>query len=204
VHWLHQSSIHCWNCVNRSESSVCCRIELSIANQYSLPKVCCLQQICDSLLKLSCLRWISIHCRNCVVCSELTFAAKSVLSVVNLWFTIETELSAANQCSLPKVCVLQRISIRCRSCVVCSKSVIRCWNWVACGELAFTVKSALAATKWHSLPKLRRLQWNSFHCRIVQPTAKQFSLPNCAARGKLVSLPIFYNRPPGHKWLKCL
>ena len=132
-----------------------------------------------------------IHYRNWVVCSESVFATEGVCS-------------AANQHSLVKLCCLQRISIRYRSCVVCSKSVIRCRNWVACGELAFTVKSALAATKWHSLPKLRRLQWNSFHCRIVQPTGKQYSLPNCAARSELVSLPIFYNRPLGHKWLKCL
>jgi hypothetical protein len=41
-------------------------IVLSVVNKHSLLKLCCLQQI-------------SVHCRNCVVCSELVFAVESVL-----------------------------------------------------------------------------------------------------------------------------
>jgi hypothetical protein len=94
------------NSVVRNELGFRCRILLSAANQRSLPKVCYLQRICDLLLELSCLWWINIHCRNCVVCTESTFTAKNVLSAMNLWFAAKIKLSAANHCSLLKVCVL--------------------------------------------------------------------------------------------------
>jgi len=40
------------------------------------------------------------------------------------------------------------------------------------------------------------LQRTSFRCRTVWPAANQFSLLNCVANSKSVSLLIFYNGPP--------
>jgi hypothetical protein len=69
------------------------------------------------------------------VCSELVFAVESVLTAANqcllpkfvvcskIGLAIEIVLSVANQCSLPKLCCLQRISVQCRNCVVYSESV---------------------------------------------------------------------------------
>jgi hypothetical protein len=48
----------------------------SAANQHSLPKLCCLQQKCDSLPKLSCLWRISIHCQKRIGCNKVAFVAK--------------------------------------------------------------------------------------------------------------------------------
>jgi len=79
-----------------------------------------LKCIC-SCSKLCCVQRTTVRCRNWVVYSELTFAAKSVLvavklhslpkvcSTTNMWFAVEIELSAANEHLLPKVCWLQRI-----------------------------------------------------------------------------------------------
>jgi len=67
--------------------------------------------------------------------------------------------------SLPKLCRLQRISIRRRNWVVCSEFVIRCRNWVFCSELAFAAETVSAAANWHSLPKLCRLQRIGIRCR---------------------------------------
>jgi hypothetical protein len=194
----------------------------------SLLKVNFLQGICDSLSKLSCVHWISIRCWNCVACSELAF-------------TVEMSDLQQNCDSLPKLSCLQRISIHCwkwvccsefrihywsdvvcsefviryRSSIVCSEIMIRCQNWGACSETVFVAE-------------LCSLQRNSFRCRIVQPAAKQFLLLNYAAysepvfatklfgrnesvfaaescgRLRISFVADFDNRPPGHKWLKCL
>jgi hypothetical protein len=74
-----------------------------------------LLQICNSLPKLSFLQWISIRCR--IVCPT-----------AKLWFTAETEMSAANYHSLPKCVFCSEFVIRCRSLVVCSGILIRCRN----------------------------------------------------------------------------
>jgi hypothetical protein len=76
---------------------------------------------------------MSVCCKNCVVHSELTFAAEMVLSAakqfsvlncvgcselvfaVKIVFAVEMVLSPANQCSLSKLCCLQRSSVRCQS-----------------------------------------------------------------------------------------
>jgi hypothetical protein len=78
-------------------------------NQRSLPKVCVLERIYDSLPKSSCLQRISLRCRECVDCSELAFttevelfysesafAAESVLTAAKLRFAVEIELHVAN------------------------------------------------------------------------------------------------------------
>jgi len=56
----------------------------STANLKFVAKLCVLQRIWDSLLKLSCLQQINIRCR--IVCStvKLCFVAEVVLFVVNL------------------------------------------------------------------------------------------------------------------------
>ena len=114
-----ESVIRCWNWVICSESTFpaesvsfatnlwfAVEIELSIVNQCFLPKVWVLQQICDSLQKLSYLQRINIRCQNCVGWSESVFESKRVLSAANMLFAAEIELSAANQRSLLKVCFL--------------------------------------------------------------------------------------------------
>jgi hypothetical protein len=63
-----------------------------------------------------------------------------------------TVLSAANQLLLSKWCCLQRISI-------C------CWNCVVCSELVFTTEIMLPAANQSSLLKLCCLQWTSVRCR---------------------------------------
>ena len=108
VYVLQRISIRCWNCVVYSELTFAAEVVLSVVNQRSLPKVYCLQRICDSLSKLSCLQWISICCQNYIGCGELAFVAEIVLSAVN-------------EHSLSKWCCLQQISVCCRKCVVCSK-----------------------------------------------------------------------------------
>jgi hypothetical protein len=82
-----------------------------------------------------------------------------VCSLVNLWFAAKIELCAANQRSLPKVCVLQRISVRCRKCVFyiklafAAESVLAAVNehsllkFCACSELAFVVEGVLVVAK---------------------------------------------------------
>jgi hypothetical protein len=132
----------------------------------------------DSLSKLSCPQRISIRCR--IVCSAANswFAVETELSTVNLWFAVETKLTAANVWFNANCVFYSKIVICCRSCIVCSKFVTRCWNCVGCS-------------------------WVAFATGIVALTAKQFSLPNCAACREPVFAANFYNRPPGQKWLKC-
>ena len=78
-----ESGFRSWICIAHSESGVRCQSVLLATNHCSLLKVCCSQWICDSLLKLSCLWWISIRCRKFVGCNELVFAAKIMWSIVN-------------------------------------------------------------------------------------------------------------------------
>jgi len=130
----------------------------------------CLQQNCDSLLKLCRLQRINISCR--IVCS----AAK-------LWFAAETMSSVATWHSLPNGVFCSKFVIRCRNWVstwvFSNEIVIRCRNCVGCSELTFTAETELSAAKlWftaetvsaaaneHSLPKLSCLQRTSFRCRI--------------------------------------
>ena len=49
-------------------------------------------------------------------------------------FAAEIELSVVNQRSLPKGCCLQRICVRCQTCVFCSEFMIRYQNCVVCSE----------------------------------------------------------------------
>ena len=158
---LQRTGVPCWKCVVCSESTFDAEIVLSAANWCSLPKVCCLQQICDSLPDLSSLQQISIHCWKCVGCSELAFAAESLLSTANLWFAAETELSTVNQRSLPSVCVLKQICDSLPKLSYLQQISICCRKCVGYGEVAFAVK-------------------------IEVPTVKQFSLLNCAANNKPV------------------
>jgi hypothetical protein len=143
----------------------------------SLPELSCLQWICHSLSKLNCLQRISIHCWKYVVCRESAFAGKSVLFAVKLWFTFETELFAANQCSLSKVCVLQwicdslpklnclqRISIRCWKCVVYSESAFTVEVVLSTPEVWLAIEIELPAVNYLSLLKACWLQRISIRC----------------------------------------
>jgi hypothetical protein len=56
-----------------------------------------------------------------------------MLSVANQQFIVEIVLSAANQCSLPKLYGQQQTTVHCRNCVVCS---VRYWNCFICSESA--------------------------------------------------------------------
>jgi hypothetical protein len=137
---------------------------------------------CNESVSLSMcyLQRISIRCRNWVVCSEfgvhcrivcstmnLGFAVEVVWSTTNLKFTTEIELFTANLKfaaeielfamnvnSLPYCVFHNKLGIHCRSCMVCSKFEIRCWNWVICSDLTFVVKLCVLQRIWDSLPKL--------------------------------------------------
>jgi len=124
--------------------------------------VFCWNLMTDYVLQVCWLQRISIHCRCCVVCSELAFAAEIEFSVDSLpklnclqriniccrkcvgcselAFAAEVVLFAANQHSLPEVCVLQRISVRCQ-------------KYVGCSKWAFTAEVFLSAANQCSLPK---------------------------------------------------
>ena len=132
---------------------------LSAANQRSLPKVCCLQRICDSLSKLSCLRQNSIRCWNCVGCSKLAFAAEIMLAAANEHSLLKLWRLQLICDSLSKLSCLPRISIHCQKCVFCSEFVIRCHNQVVCSKLAFTVEMVLSSVNQRPLLKVCCLQW---------------------------------------------
>ena len=112
-------------------------------------------------------------------------------------------LSVANLRLLSKLCFLQR------KCDSLSKSSCLHRISIRCSEVAFAAKIMVPAAKHFLLPnyaadsepifvaEVCNLQRTSFRCRTVRPAANQFSLLNCVASSKLVSLPIFYNRPPG-------
>jgi len=108
--------------------------------------------------RIVCQQRIRFRCRNCVVCSELVFAA-------------ETMLSAVNQRSLLKLCYLQRTNVRCRKCVVCSKSAFVAEVMLS----AFAAEVLLPAVKHFFFTiELCGLQWNSFRCRIGWLAANLF------------------------------
>ena len=52
-----------------------------------------------------------------------------------------------------KMCCLHRVSVRCRNCVVCSKSAFVVENCVVFSELAFAAEIVLFAVNQRSLPK---------------------------------------------------
>jgi hypothetical protein len=104
---------------------------LSAVNQVFIAELCYPQRIRCSL-------------PNWVVRSESAFAAKSVLSLVNLWFAVEIELSAGNYHSLLKMCWLQWISIRCRNCVVRSESAFADESVLSAINLWFATETELS------------------------------------------------------------
>jgi len=144
---LQRISVCCWNWIVYNELAFTTESVLVVTNQRSPLKMCCLQWICDSLPKLSCLQWISVRCRRYVLYNEFMIRYRNWIVYSELAFTTKSVLPTVNQHSLSKLCCLQRISICYQSCVVCSGSVIRCWNRVACSELAFAIKSLLATAK---------------------------------------------------------
>jgi len=195
----------CQICVVRSESCIRRQIMLSSTKwiRCSLLNLCCLLRIGFLLLNLCCSQRIRWSMPNYVVRSESGL--------------------------MPKFCCWQRICVRCRSCVVYSGSVIHSRNRVACNKLEFAAKNVLVVakvafateivvptSKQFSLLNyvagsepvfaLELYGWKrtSFRSWTVRPASNQFSQPNCVASSESVSLPIFYNRPPRHKWLKCL
>jgi hypothetical protein len=73
---------------------------------------------------------VMIRYRSWVSCSEFVIGYRNWVFCSELTFVAELCVPQRNCDSLPKLCRLQRISIRCRSWVVCSEFVIRCRNWV--------------------------------------------------------------------------
>jgi hypothetical protein len=168
--FCRESGVRCRICVVRSELSFCCRILSSAANQVSLPNLCCPQQICslsNSVVRsesgvrcrimlsaanqvfaaeLCCPQWIRCSLPN-LCCLQRVRSVEFMSFAASEVFAIEFVSTATNQVLLLKLCCLQRICARCRSCVGCNGSVIRCQNRVACSELAFATKSVLAAVK---------------------------------------------------------
>jgi hypothetical protein len=108
-------SFRCQNCVVGSKS-VRCRIVLPTANQFSLPKLCYLQQTrvrCRIVLSAA----TEFSLLNCVACSKLVFVAE--------WWC------------------LQRIRFRCRM-VLPAASQFSLSNHVACSELVFAAETMLS------------------------------------------------------------
>jgi len=152
--------------------NMCCAAKLwfaaetvsAAANWHSLPSyVLCSETVIRYRNWVVCSEFV-IRCRNGVFCTELVFAAE--LCVVERNFD-----------SLPKLCQLQWISIRCRNWVVCSEFVIRCRNWVFYSELAFAAELCVVQRNCDSLPKLCRLQQINIRYRIVCFAANYDSLP---------------------------
>jgi len=188
---LQRISFRCWKCVFCNEFVIRCwnwvlHNELTFVAE-----------------NVSCSEFV-IRCRNWVGCSELAFTAESVCFATNVWFAAEIVLPAVNKHLLLMLCCLQRINVRCRKCVVCSKFVIRCRNGVVCSEsesttesvlsaanLWFPAKTELSAANQRSLSKLCCLQQMSIRYRngilcseaasateSVLSTTNQCSLPN--------------------------
>ena len=120
----------------------------SAANCDSLPKLCRLQRINNSLLSGVFCSELAIRCRSGVVCSK---------SLPKLsWLQRNCD-------SLPKLSCLLRVSI-------C------CWNCGASSETAFAAELA-AYSETVVSAELGSLQRTSSRCRSGLPTANQFSLP---------------------------
>jgi hypothetical protein len=62
-------------------------------------------------------------------------------------FAAERVLSAANQRSLLKLCCIQQTNVHCQKCVVrCLQRIsVYCRSYVVCRELVFAIESVLSA-----------------------------------------------------------
>ena len=114
-----------------------------------------------------------IRCWNWIVCSEFAFTA---------------ELCVLQRIcdSLLKLSYLQRIRVRCQSCIFYSEIVTRCRNWVVYSELTFIAEnvwlqqSSINCRNYGTnsetvfAAELCSLQRTSFCCWIVWPTTNQF------------------------------
>jgi len=94
VRCLQGINVRCQNCVVSGELVFAAEIVLSIANSCSLPKVCCLQGI-------------NVRCRSSVVYSEIVFVQGNCVVFSESAFAAKIVLFAANEHSLPKVCLLK-------------------------------------------------------------------------------------------------
>ena len=116
-----------------------------------------------------------IRYQNCVGCSELAFAVElcvvrrnsdslpKLCQLQRISIRYRVVCCAANGDSLPKLCRLQRINNSLPSGVFCSELAIRCQSGVVCSK-------SLPKLSWlqrngDSLPKLWCQQRNSFCCR---------------------------------------
>jgi hypothetical protein len=106
------------NCVLWSEIVIRWRNCVGCSELAFAAELCVVQRNCDSLLKLCRLQWISIQCRNWVVCSEFMIHCRNWVFYSELAFAGESCVMHRICDSLPKLCRLQRISIRCW--IVCS------------------------------------------------------------------------------------
>ena len=167
-------SIRCRNCVIYSESTFVAEIVLFLANHFSLPnRVVCSESVFAA--KLWCLQRISVHSQVVSATNHFTLPNRVVRR--------ELVFAGANQCSLPKLCCMQRMSVLCQNCVVRTKLVFttksccphrisfHCWYRVACSQLVFAVEIILSVANQHSLPKLCFLHRIRFHCWIVLSAA---------------------------------
>jgi hypothetical protein len=109
--------IRCRNCVGCSEFVIRCRNWVFCSELAFAAELCVVQRNCDSLPKLRRLQRISIHCQNWVVCSEFVIRCQNWVFCSELAFAAELCSVQRNCDSLPKLCRLQRISIRSR--IVC-------------------------------------------------------------------------------------
>jgi len=174
--------IRCRNWVGCSELTFA--TELCVLQQIwdSLPKLYCLQRICNLLPNCVSCSEVGIRCWCCIVCSEFPIRCQNWVDCSELTFAIELCVLQWIWGTLPKLYWLQRffnslsncvscseVGIRCRSCIVYREFKICCQNWVDCSELTFATELCVLQRIWDSLPKLYWLQW------IFN------SLPNCVS-----------------------
>jgi hypothetical protein len=109
---LQRISIRCRNWVVCSEFVIRCRNWVFCSELVFAAELCVVQRNCDSLPKLCRLQQISIRCRNWVVCSKFVIHCRNWVFCSKLAFAAELCVVQRNCDSLPKLCRLQRISIR--------------------------------------------------------------------------------------------
>jgi hypothetical protein len=137
--------IHYWNCIACSEVGircqsciVCskfvirCRNGVDCSELTFAAALCVLQRIWDSLPKLYCLQQICNSLPNCVSQRSGDSLPKLYCPAAKLRFAAEVVLAAANSHSLP-------------NCVCCSEFLIRCRIVYPAAKLGFPTKVVLYA-----------------------------------------------------------
>jgi hypothetical protein len=91
-------------------------------------------------------------------------------------FVVEIVLSSAKQCSLSKLCCLQRSSVRCRNYVVCSASEFAAKIGL-CAAKQCSLRNCVVYSESVFIAEIVLSAVTSVHCRNVLSTANQCSLP---------------------------